>query len=144
MYNKTHLEIITGKKHTDNRGTITHFNDFDMTPVKRMYIIEHPDVNVVRAWLAHKIERKYFFVLKGEFKIVLVKPDNWKKPAVNLNTSEYLLNESNNEVLVVPGGHAFGFKATQSDSKMIVYSNFNIEDSINDDYRFDKNLWYNW
>jgi dTDP-4-dehydrorhamnose 3,5-epimerase-like enzyme len=144
MKNKTDIEFLTGEPYTDQRGTLIHFNNFNLERIKRMYIIEHPDINIVRAWLAHKIESKWFFVLNGCFKLILLKPDDWQKPSANLKYSEFLLESDKNKILYVPGGYAYGFKATKPHSKMMVFSDFNIEDSTSDDYRFDKNLWYNW
>ena len=51
-----HLQpyIIDGAVHNDHRGTVAFVNDFDMSPIKRMYTITHPSTTVVRAWQAHK------------------------------------------------------------------------------------------
>lgn len=137
-------EFIIGKQHIDQRGILTHFNNFNLDPIKRVYTIQHPDVSIVRAWMAHKIESKYFFVLEGCFELVIVKPDNWQKPSAYLPYSKFVLQDNKNEILHVSGGNAFGFKAVEPNSKMMIFSNLTAEDSSNDDYRFDKDLWYKW
>lgn len=141
---KEKLTIIQGGTHEDQRGKLTFFNDFDMSPVKRFYIIEHPHTEVVRAWQGHQKEQKWFYVLKGVFKIVLVQPDNWQKPSGSLSTEEYILRPVENTVLHVPGNYATGFKALEPKSKIMVFSSFTVEESSKDDYRFDKDLWYDW
>jgi len=138
------IELIKGGNHQDNRGRISFVNDFSMQAIKRFYVIQHKDLQTVRAWLAHKKEHKWFYVVSGSYKIVVVKPDNWETPDSSLSASVFTLTENESNILHVPGGHAFGFKALEENSKLIVYSNFTTEESMNDDYRFDQNLWYKW
>ena len=144
MNDKDMPEIITGGNYTDNRGTLTYFNDFNLIPVKRLYILEHPDTCVIRAWQGHQHENKWFHVVAGSFKFILVRPDNWNSPSPSLSCQEFVLCARDNQVFHVPGGYATGFKAVEQDSKMLVFSNFSVEESLNDDFRFDKDKWYNW
>ena len=39
------IAIISGNIHVDARGSIKFINDFDMTAIKRFYIIENADTN---------------------------------------------------------------------------------------------------
>jgi dTDP-4-dehydrorhamnose 3,5-epimerase len=119
-------------------------NDFDLLPVRRFYIIDHPDKSVVRAWQAHKTEQKWFYVLTGSFKIVIVKPEEWSDAFEKTAPLEFILRNGDNRLLHVPGGFANGFQTLEPHSKLIVFSNYAIADAGTDDYRFDKNLWYNW
>ena len=136
--------LITGGTYEDNRGILTYFNEFDLTPIKRLYILEHPDTSVTRAWQGHQHENKWFHVVTGLFKVVLVQPDNWNSPSPDLSHQEFVLCAVDNQVLHVPGGYATGFKAIEPDSKMLVFSNFSVEESQEDDFRFDNDKWYNW
>ncbi len=138
------LLIIEGGKYEDVRGKLIFFNDFDMRGVKRFYVIEHPDEQVVRAWQGHQKEEKWFYVIDGSSKMVLVKPDNWQNPSGELKTEEFLLESRQQQVLYVPGGYANGFKALQPKSRIIVFSSFTVEESANDNFRFNKDQWYNW
>ena len=138
------LTLIKGGRHTDERGTLSFFNDFDMAPVKRFYVIEHPDTTIVRAWQAHKVEQKWFYVITGSFKINVVKPDNWEKPSEDLVVKEFILESGANQVLHIPGGCANGFKALEPHSKLIVFSDVSLADAGKDDFRFDESLWYDW
>lgn len=137
-------ELIVGGKHSDNRGIITFFNQLDLAPIKRVYFIEHPDVSFVRAWQGHQRESKWIKVLVGSFKVILVKPDNWEMPSIDLAYEEYVLSQDENEILFIPGGYATGFQALKSNSKMMILSDFSTNESKGDDFRFDLNLWYNW
>ncbi len=118
---KTGPALVQGGSHTDERGKLTFFNDVDLTAVKRFYIIEHPNTETVRAWQAHKTEQKWFHVIAGSFKMVIVQPDDWDNPSPNLATQEFILNVADNQVLHVPGNFATGFKALEPNSKMIVF-----------------------
>jgi dTDP-4-dehydrorhamnose 3,5-epimerase len=137
-------KIITGGTHTDARGTLTFFNDFDMKRIRRFYQIEHPDNTIIRAWQGHQIEQKWFYVVDGSFKVVLVQPDNWKNPSVNLVFTEFILKSGDNNILHIPGGMANGFQAMEPHSKLIIFSNFSIKEVGTDDIRFDKSMWYQW
>lgn len=136
--------LITSGIHEDERGKLIHFNKMDISDVKRMYILEHPNTDVVRAWQAHQYEKKWFTVLQGKFKVVLVKVDNWTNPSEKLPIEEFVLSSDFVQVLHIPGGYATGFQALNSDSKMMIFSNFTLEDSVNDDFRFEKSMWYKW
>lgn len=136
--------IIKGGVHTDARGTIKFANGFRMDEVKRFYCIHHTDVSTVRAWQAHRLEKKWFYVLEGAFKVVLVKPDNWEHPGELLPLMEFDLEASANEVLYIPNGFANGFKALHPNSKMMIYTDSHIEDAAKDDLRFSPDKWYDW
>ena len=136
--------MIKGGVFKDDRGVLKFFNDFDMTLVKRFYIAEHLDDTVIRAWQGHLYEQKWFYVTEGSFKVVLVEPDDWASPSVNLPYKEFFLNSKNNEILNIPAGVATGFQALEGSSKLMIFSDVKLADSTNDDYRFEKNLWYNW
>lgn len=137
-------KIITGGTHTDDRGTLTFFNNFDMKRIRRFYQIEHQELNIIRAWQAHQIEQKWFYVIQGSFKVVLVQPDNWTNPSTDLAFEEFILKSGDNQILHIPGGFANGFQAMEPHSKLIVFSNFSMKEAGTDDFRFDKDLWYKW
>jgi len=134
-------KIIQGNNHTDHRGTVSFVNDFDMNPVRRFYTICHPDTSIVRAWQGHMVESKYFHVIRGSFKMAVIKPDNWESPSKELPREIYKLTDKNSEILQVPGGYITGFKAQEPDSIMIVFSDKSLSESIDDDYRFPLDYW---
>lgn len=136
--------IIKGGFFADERGIIKFANDFKLQNIKRFYTITHNDCVAVRAWQGHQIEQKYFFVVQGMFKVAFVKIDNWETPSSELKAEQFLLSEKNPEVLYIPEGYANGFKAVEENSTLIVFSNLELEDSLNDNYRYDKQLWFNW
>jgi dTDP-4-dehydrorhamnose 3,5-epimerase len=137
-------DVIQGGEFEDARGRLIYFNDFHMKEVRRFYVIEHPDTSIVRAWQGHKVEQKWFYVIQGRFKIVLVEPDEWEDPSDNLTAQQFTLSSNDPKVLHVPGNFANGFKALEANSKIMVFSSLTVEESSNDNYRFDKNKWHDW
>jgi dTDP-4-dehydrorhamnose 3,5-epimerase len=133
--------FISGGVHTDERGTLSFVNDFDMEAVRRMYIIEHADTAVIRAWQGHRIEQKWFLALQGSFKIAVVRPDDWLQPSKGLAPEVFMLSADKRGVLHVPGGYATGFSAIEARSKMVVFSDATVEASQKDDYRFEADYW---
>lgn len=137
------LVIIEGGIHEGERGVIRFVNDFNFKDIKRFYIIEQPE-NVVRAWQGHKFETKYFYVVSGSFFICGVKIDDWDNPSPDLPINTFLMSGDNSQILQIPGGYANGFKALEPNSKLLVFSKFNMTETNQDIYRFDKKLWHNW
>ncbi len=137
-------ELIEGGSFTDERGTVAFVNDFDLKDVRRFYTITHPETETVRAWQGHREESKWFYCLRGSFRVAVVKIDDWENPSDKLPASSFTLNESESQVLFVPPGFANGFRALKPGSELLVFSDKSLDESAGDDFRFDKNLWYNW
>jgi dTDP-4-dehydrorhamnose 3,5-epimerase len=81
--------LIQGCKHTDGGGTLLFFNDFNVAPIKRFYVIEHPNTNIIRAWQWHKIKQKWFYVVAGSFKRVILHRITWDNSLPDLTKPEY-------------------------------------------------------
>ena len=127
-------KIIKGNSFTDVRGTIYFNNHFDTTEIKRMYIIQNNN-NIIRGWQGHKVEQRWFSSLQGEFEIHLIEVDNWETPSKSLKSIKYNLSSEKMDVLYVPPGFVSSIRSKESDSKLLVMSNYAIEE-INDEYRF--------
>lgn len=131
------MQLIKGNIHIDQRGIVRFVNDFHFENVKRFYTITHPDTNITRAWQGHKLETKYFYVTKGSFLINWIKIDNWQQPSKDLNINTHTLTDTQSEILIIPPGHVNGFKALEPESALMVFSDMSLEESKEDDYRFD-------
>ncbi|PZX50258.1 dTDP-4-dehydrorhamnose 3,5-epimerase [Algoriphagus ratkowskyi] len=59
-------------------------------------------------------------------------------------TFEFVLDASLPTVLLVPGGYANGLQAKSINSSLMIFSNLKLDEAKNDDYRFEKDLFYNW
>ena len=129
-------KIIKGKSYTDSRGTLIYNNLFDASEIKRMYIIKNSSTEVFRGWQGHKIEQRWFSSVQGEFEIHLIKVDNWEIPSKSLKSIKYNLSSEKMDVLYVPPGFVSSIRSKEPDSKLLVMSNYAIEE-INDEYRFE-------
>ena len=129
---------------TDHRGQVAFVNEFPFIEYKRFYIIENHEVGFVRAWHGHKFEAKAYFVLSGEALVGAVKIDDWDAPSSNCPVSTRVLSEENPGVLFIPGGHANGFMSLKPNTRVMLFSDFTLEESLNDDIRFDPFIWDPW
>ncbi|WP_436488123.1 WxcM-like domain-containing protein [Chitinophaga sp. ARDCPP14] len=138
------VTLIKGASFTDHRGTLKFVNDFSFPDVKRFYQMLHHDVSVVRAWQGHRVEQKYFYVVKGAFVLAWVKIDDWDKPSPGLKADHVILNEDEPVVLSVPAGYANGIKALIPGSVLMVYSDLTLEESAADRWSFPEDQWFDW
>jgi dTDP-4-dehydrorhamnose 3,5-epimerase len=136
--------LIEGKVHNDSRGSLTSYDEFSFDSVKRMYIIENLNSDIVRAWQAHKREQKWFYVCSGSFLFVTIQIDNFASPSEKLRVNEWVISANKYSILHVPGGFANGFRSLSADSRLVVFSSSTLKESKEDDYRFEANRWYNW
>lgn len=137
-------ELIEGEIFRDMRGRIASLNTFHFDDVKRMYVVHHPDVDVVRGWNGHRFERKWIFCSTGAFRVSLVEIDDWVAPSKDLQPYFFDLNENISALLCVPAGYANCFKATQPNSTLVIFSDKTVDESLADSYRFDKDTWFQW
>lgn len=137
------ITIIEGGVATDYRGQIRFVNEFDMSLVKRFYIITNSDTELIRGWRAHRIEQRWFYVLSGTFVIDLVKIDNWDNPSSNLPVRKETLKASDLNILHVPAGYGTAFRALEKDSQLLVFADYPITHASFDDYTWSKNHFHN-
>ena len=70
--------------------------------------------------------------------------DNWEKPSKNLPVEKFIVTEKNPKIVHVPAGYANGFKTLVQDTKLIFFSTSTLEESKNDDFRYDSRYWNPW
>ena len=128
-------KLLFGNKHVDHRGIIRFNNSFDMSLVKRIYIIENIDQVTTRRWQGHKIEQRWFSAVQGSFKIQLIKIDDWENPSKNLDIQDFLINSEKLDILHIPEGYVTSIQSTDSESRLLVMADYNLGE-INDEYRF--------
>ena len=127
----------------DKRGSLEFYNNLKLDEFKRFYIVNNPKKGTVRAWHGHKIEAKLVKVLKGEFVVCTIEIDNWESPDKDLHVTKFDLNE-NSGIVFIPPGYANGAINLSDDSSIMYFSSLTLEDSKNDDYRFDSQFWNPW
>jgi len=138
------IKVVEGEIFVDERGKISSLNDFTFEDVQRIYFIHHPDKSVIRGWHGHQKEKKWFYCIKGEFVLGLIKPDNWENPSSNLSPNFFNLSDTQSKIIYVPEGYANCLKATIDNSILLVLSGKRLPEAYNDSWRFDKDLWVDW
>lgn len=128
-------EITKGNAHTDTRGTLFYNNEFDVSAVKRMYVLENESTRCIRAWQGHKIEQRWFAVIKGSFRIQLIEIDNWDTPSKDLERFTFIVNAQKLDVLYVPSGYVTSIQSLEQDSKLLVMTDYRLNEII-DEFRF--------
>ncbi|TYR36894.1 sugar epimerase [Sphingobacterium phlebotomi] len=128
------ITSIIGGIAKDHRGQIRFVNDFDMTQVKRFYIIKNTDTELIRGWRAHRMEQRWFYVLSGSFAVDLIQIDNWENASPDLPVEKRILKAEKQQVLHVPVGYGTAFQALESESELLVFADYGIENAKNDDY----------
>lgn len=137
--------LIEGGEFADNRGMLRFFNDFDMSEVVRFYEIYPICANEKRGWQAHKKEKKWFYCLSGSFDVYYIQIDDFEEPSNHSSPVKQVLKENTPVVLAVPEGYATAIVAIENSSRLQVFSNFTVEQSKEDDFRYAINHWnINW
>jgi dTDP-4-dehydrorhamnose 3,5-epimerase-like enzyme len=136
--------LIKGALVVDDRGTVSFANDFDFAGVKRFYIVANHRAGFVRAWHGHRNEAKYVAVTRGAALVGAVKIDNWDDPSRDAHVHRYVLSAQNPSVLYIPAGYANGFMSLTDDATLIFFSTSTVEESRQDDVRYDSRRWDIW
>lgn len=132
--------LINGGISVDDRGSVSFVNDFDFLGVKRFYLVDNHRAGFIRAWHGHMMEAKYVYVPSGSALIGVVKLSEGGEQI----PQKFVLSEKNPKILYIPAGHANGFKTLQEGTKIIFFSTKTLQESLNDDIRFDYNTWDIW
>lgn len=128
-------KIIEGNYHTDARGSLKYNNNFDLSQIKRIYLIENADIQLKRGWQGHKIEQRWFLAVFGKFNIQLIKVNDWGKPDSKLTPFIFELSSETLDILHVPAGYISCIQSEEENSKLLVMSDF-ILGEINDEYKY--------
>lgn len=129
-------KIITGGAHSDSRGILRFNNSFDVTTIKRIYLIENNETTFVRGWQGHRIEQRWFSVLQGSFKIELIAIDDWGSPSKELERFSFIVHAEKLDVLHVPPGYVSSIQSLEEEAKLLVMADYLLGE-IQDEYRFD-------
>jgi dTDP-4-dehydrorhamnose 3,5-epimerase-like enzyme len=136
--------LIEGALAVDDRGSVSFVNEFDLEPVRRFYVVTNHQIGFVRAWHAHRNERKFVTVVQGSALVCCVRIDDWTEPSTELPVSRYVLSSRTPSVLAIPGGYANGFMSLEEGTGVLFFSSALVEESAEDDIRFPARHWDPW
>lgn len=137
-------KLIQGGEYKDERGLLQFVNTFDTSKIKRVYFASNANTKIIRAWQGHKSECRWFMCVRGSFLLKIVSLENFDDDNENSKpVFEYKLKEDNTQILFIPNGYANGFQALEEESKLMVFSDYLLGESEDDNYKFDisKHKW---
>jgi dTDP-4-dehydrorhamnose 3,5-epimerase-like enzyme len=137
-------QLIKGGVSSDDRGRVYFANDFDPQGCRRLYFVENFSPGTVRAWHAHRKERKWVTVVSGAALACCVEIDDWDSPSTEAEVHRFVLDAANPAVLAIPAGYANGAMSLLPDTKLLYFSDAVLEDSLEDDVRFPARHWDPW
>lgn len=140
----TEPELISGGVATDDRGRLYFANEFDLSACRRMYIVENFSPGTVRAWHAHRRERKWVLALSGAALACCVAIDDWDSPSRDATVNRFTLDADHPALLAVPAGYANGAMALLPQTKLLYFSDASLEQSAGDDVRYPARYWDPW
>jgi dTDP-4-dehydrorhamnose 3,5-epimerase-like enzyme len=136
--------LIEGGLGVDDRGEVAFVNDFHFEGVKRCYVVSNHRAGLVRAWHAHRVEAKYVMMSQGSAIVAAVSIDDWERPSKDAHVHRFVLSAKRPSVLSIPSGYANGFMSLTPDARMIFFSTATLEESREDDVRYDAYYWDPW
>lgn len=136
--------LIEGGLGVDDRGETAFVNGFDFKDVKRFYVVSNHRAGFVRAWHAHKYAAKYVYVVQGAALVGAVAIDNFETPSKDTKVYRYVLSTHKPSVLYIPPGYANGAMTLTPDAKIIYFATDTMEETKNDDYRYEARYWDIW
>lgn len=137
-------QLIPGGSSADDRGRVYFANDFDPSGVRRMYFVENFSPGTVRAWHAHRNERKWVTAVAGAALACCVEIDDWESPSKDAEVHRFTLDAANPAVLSIPAGYANGAMSLLPGTKILYFSDATLEDSLDDDIRYEPRYWDPW
>jgi dTDP-4-dehydrorhamnose 3,5-epimerase-like enzyme len=137
-------ELIPAGTSVDDRGRVYFANDFDLRTCRRMYIVENFATGTVRAWHAHRRERKWVMALTGAALACCVAIDDWDSPSTDATVHRFTLDAEHPALLAIPAGYANGAMTLLPRTKLIYLSDASLEESLEDDVRYPARYWDPW
>lgn len=137
-------KLLSGNLVVDDRGEVGFVNDFAFDGVKRFYTVTNHRRGFIRAWHGHRSEAKYVTAVHGAAIVAAVAVADWDNPSRSLPVLRYVLSAKKPAVLYIPPGYANGFLSLTEDTKLMFFSTASLEESAQDDIRFDARYWDAW
>ncbi|HVA06827.1 MAG TPA: dTDP-4-dehydrorhamnose 3,5-epimerase family protein [Acidimicrobiales bacterium] len=137
-------ELLKGGLSADDRGRVYFVNELDLSGFRRMYFVENFSVGTVRAWHAHRHERKWVMAVNGAALACCVEIDDWDSPSPDAAVHRFVLDASTPSVLAVPAGYANGAMSLSPGTKLLYCSDASLDSSLGDDIRFPARHWDPW
>jgi dTDP-4-dehydrorhamnose 3,5-epimerase len=122
------VRLLEVPRFSDERGTLTQiFEEAKELPkARRIYIVKNWNQNTVRAFHKNFSETKYFYVISGAVKFVLV--DDREKSSTYRQKNTFVLTSEKREVLIVPPEVYNGWKALTDNAVLLGMANTTMKE----------------
>jgi dTDP-4-dehydrorhamnose 3,5-epimerase-like enzyme len=144
MTSPSEPQLIAAGTASDDRGRLYFANDFDLSQAKRMYFVENYAPGTVRAWHAHRHERKWVMAVAGVALVCCVAIDDWESPSQDATVHRFTLDAEHPTILAVPKGYANGAMTLVDGTKLLYLSDASLDESLGDDVRYPARHWDPW
>ena len=124
-----------GKIFADDRGYFLPFIDNKEVDVRRIYSVVNPVRGTIRGFHLHKMEWKYFTIVKGSAKFVAINPDKPEEKYI------FVGSQRKPVIISIPPGYANGWMSLEDNTILMCASTATTEESLADDKRFDPHTW---
>lgn len=105
-------------------------NAFDMSVVKRFYVVRNSQKEPCRGWIMHRRETKWFYPLRGVTRIWVADADGIESGS----RMTYRLDSDMPQVLCIPPSHWFLIEQ-DGQSDVQIFSDCFVNEFENDTYR---------
>lgn len=96
----------------------------------------------LRNWHGHPEEEKIILCLSGLVRVLMVKPDNWHNPSLNLKVMEQVLKAGHSDKLLIPAGYVTAIQPISNDGLALEFSTVTKEEFQTNGKVFPKEWWY--
>jgi len=122
------VKLLEVPRFSDERGTLTQiFEEAKELPkARRIYIVKNWNQSTVRAFHKNFSETKYFYVINGAVKFVLV--DDRQKSPTYQQKDTFVLTSENPEILIVPPEVYNGWKALTDNAVLLGIANTTMKE----------------
>ena len=90
------------------------------------------------------MKKSILVALKEHFKFQLLKSTKLTKPNKKNKIFNFFLNQSDSNFIHIPKGYANGSMSLEENSELLIFSTSSIQESLNDDIRYEANYWNPW
>ncbi|MBI2971114.1 MAG: dTDP-4-dehydrorhamnose 3,5-epimerase family protein [Candidatus Aenigmarchaeota archaeon] len=133
-------KLISLEWKVDDRGYLMQLFNADLN-VKRAYVVGNYAKGTIRGFHGHMKEWKYFCVVKGSVKFVLVQhnvSEGVEDPEpLREKIHTYVLSDRKPSILVIPPCYYNGWVSLEEGTLLMGMSDRTLAESIDDDYRID-------
>jgi dTDP-4-dehydrorhamnose 3,5-epimerase-like enzyme len=124
---------------SDDRGIFAPFLQEESVEkglrIKRVYHVYNPTKGIIRGFHLHRKEWKYFTIVQGSAKFIVINPDSPEEKF------EFISSSRLQKIITIPPLYANGWISLEDNTILLAASTSTVKESLRDDTRFDPYMW---